>query len=84
MVNPIRVVGHVDDEVARRVQRAVVAVTAAVDLGRASDREQDRHEDGEQIAAGSFHWKRDQRSRFFLGGSSRMKAQETSAVCPLS
>ena len=47
MVNAIRVVGHVDDEVARRVQRAVVPVAAAVHLREAGEREeQGGEEDG--------------------------------------
>ena len=45
MVNAIRVVGHVDDEVARRVQRAVVPVAAAVHLREAAEREEQGGED---------------------------------------
>jgi len=53
VVNDIRVVGHVDDEVARRVQRAVVAVAAAVHLREAGEREeQGGKEAGDEVG---FH-----------------------------
>ena len=53
MVNPIRVIGHVNDVVETttptnaKVQRAVVPVAAAVHLGESRQRQQDCGEDGE-------------------------------------
>jgi len=53
VVNAIRVVGHVDDDAGRRVQRAVVAVAAAVHLREAGEREeQGGEEDGDEVG---FH-----------------------------
>jgi len=47
VVNAIRVVGHVDDEVARRVQRAVAAIAAAVHLRKRGKWQQARNEAGQ-------------------------------------
>jgi hypothetical protein len=55
VVNPIRAIWHVNNDIGRGIERAVVSVTATVHLSEASQRQQDDGEGGESFAVGSFH-----------------------------
>lgn len=55
MINPIRVIRHVDGDVLRGMERAIVAIAAAVHLGAAQHREQAGSEAGEETEQRGFH-----------------------------